>query len=74
MPIPTVESSPRCWRRLPTMVPAMTLTEAIETTRMQRVAGPTGDRTALIKNRVSRAPPSHLGCGADRRRPRADDG
>ena len=38
------------------MVPAMTLTEAIETTRMQRVAGPTGDRTALIKNRPCRAP------------------
>jgi magnesium chelatase family protein len=38
------------------MVPAMTLTEAIETTRMQRVAGPTGDRTALITTRPCRAP------------------
>jgi Magnesium chelatase, subunit ChlI len=33
-------------RRLTTMLPAMTLAEAVETTRIHRVAGLTGDRTA----------------------------
>jgi predicted ATPase with chaperone activity len=33
-------------RRLPTILPAMTLAEAIETPRIHRVAGLTGDRTA----------------------------
>ena len=33
-------------RRLTTILPAMTLAEAIETTRIHRVAGLTGDRTA----------------------------
>jgi len=32
--------------RLTTILPAMTLAEAIETTRIHRVAGLTGDRTA----------------------------
>jgi predicted ATPase with chaperone activity len=32
-------------RRLTTILPAMTLAEAIETTRIHRVAGLTGDRT-----------------------------
>ena len=33
-------------RPLTTILPAMTLAEAIETTRIHRVAGRTGDRTA----------------------------
>ena len=33
-------------RRLTTLLPAMTLAEAIETTRIHRVACLTGDRTA----------------------------
>jgi Magnesium chelatase, subunit ChlI len=43
-------------RRLPTILPAMTLAEAIETTRIHRVAGLTGDRTALVTTRPFRAP------------------
>jgi magnesium chelatase family protein len=35
-------------RRLPTILPAMTLAEAIETTRIHRVAGLTGGRTTLV--------------------------
>jgi magnesium chelatase family protein len=38
------------------MLPAMTLTEAIETTRIHSVAGLTGDRTALVTTRPCRAP------------------
>ena len=34
----------------------MTLAEAIETTRIHRVAGLTGDRTALVTTRPFRAP------------------
>jgi Magnesium chelatase, subunit ChlI len=34
-------------RRLTTILPALTLAEAIETTRIHRVAGLTGDRTAF---------------------------
>jgi len=43
-------------RRLTTILPAMTLAEAIETTRIHRVAGLTGARTALRPTRF--APPS----------------
>jgi hypothetical protein len=43
-------------RRLTTILPAMTLAEAIETTRIHRVAGLTGDRTALVTTRPCRAP------------------
>jgi magnesium chelatase family protein len=43
-------------RRLTTTLPAMTLAEAIETTRIHRVAGLTGDRTALVTTRPFRAP------------------
>jgi magnesium chelatase family protein len=43
-------------RRLPTLLPAMTLAEAIETTRLHSVAGLTGDRTALVTTRPFRAP------------------
>ena len=38
-------------RRLTTIRPAMTLAEAIETTRIHRVAGLTGDRTARVTTR-----------------------
>jgi hypothetical protein len=41
-------------RRLTTILPAMTLAEAIETTRNHRGAGLTGDRTALVTNRRDR--------------------
>src|SRR5918995_6717206 len=43
-------------RRLTTILPAMTLAEALETTRIHRVAGLTGDRTALVTTRPFRAP------------------
>jgi magnesium chelatase family protein len=43
-------------RRLTTILPAMTLPEAIETTRIHSVAGLTGDRTALVTARPCRAP------------------
>jgi Magnesium chelatase, subunit ChlI len=43
-------------RRLTTILPAMTLAEAVETTRIQRVAGLTGDRTAWVATRAYRAP------------------
>jgi magnesium chelatase family protein len=39
-----------------TILPAMTLAEAIETTRIHRVAGLTGDRTALVTTCPCRAP------------------
>jgi magnesium chelatase family protein len=35
-------------RRLTTILPAMTLAEAIETTRIRSVAGRTGDCTAFM--------------------------
>jgi magnesium chelatase family protein len=44
-------------RRLTTIVPNMPLSEAIETTCIPRVAGLTGDRTALVTTRPFRAPP-----------------
>jgi magnesium chelatase family protein len=43
-------------RRLTTILPAMTLAEAIETTCIHSVAGLTGDRTALVMTRPFRAP------------------
>jgi magnesium chelatase family protein len=43
-------------RRLTTILPAMALAEAIETTRIHRVPGLTGDRTALVTTRPFRAP------------------
>jgi magnesium chelatase family protein len=43
-------------RRLTTILPAMTLAEAIETTRIHHVAGLTGDRTVLVTTRPCRAP------------------
>jgi magnesium chelatase family protein len=43
-------------RRLTTILPEMTLAEAIDTTRIHRVAGLTGGRTALVTTRPCRAP------------------
>jgi len=44
-------------RRLITILPSMTLAEALKTTRIHRVAGRTGDRTALVTTtRPCRAP------------------
>ena len=43
-------------RRLTTILPAMTLAEALETTRIHSVAGLTGDRTAVVTTRPFRAP------------------
>ncbi len=43
-------------RRLITILLAMTLAEAIETTRIHRVASFTGDRTAWVTTRPFRAP------------------
>jgi predicted ATPase with chaperone activity len=61
-------------RRLTTILPAMTLAEAIETTRLHRVAGLTGDRTTLVTTRPFRAPTTPSPTRADWRRPRADAG
>jgi magnesium chelatase family protein len=46
----------RLARRLTTLLPAMTLAEALETTRLHRVAGLTGDRTAVVTTCPCRAP------------------
>jgi magnesium chelatase family protein len=43
-------------RRLTTILPAMTLAEALEITRIHRVAGLTGARTAVVTARPCRAP------------------
>jgi Magnesium chelatase, subunit ChlI len=43
-------------RRLTTILPAMTLPEAIETTRIHSVAGLTSDHMALVTTRPFRAP------------------
>jgi hypothetical protein len=43
-------------RRLTTLRPATALAEALETTRIHRVAGLTGDRAALVMTRPRRAP------------------
>jgi Magnesium chelatase, subunit ChlI len=42
-------------RRLTTLLPAMTLGEALETTRIHGVAGLTDDRTAVVTTRPWRA-------------------
>ena len=46
----------RLARRLTTILPAMTLPEALETTRLHRVAGRTDDRAAVVTTRPFRAP------------------
>jgi magnesium chelatase family protein len=43
-------------RRLTTILPAMILAEALDTTCIHRVAGLTGNRTALVTTRPCRAP------------------
>jgi magnesium chelatase family protein len=43
-------------RRLTTILPAMRLAEALETTRIHRVAGLTGAQTAVVTTRPFRAP------------------
>jgi magnesium chelatase family protein len=43
-------------RRLTTILPTMSLAEALETTRIHRVAGLTGARTAVVTTRPFRAP------------------
>ena len=43
-------------RRLTTILPAMTLAEALETTRIHSVAGLTDGRTAWVTTRPFRAP------------------
>jgi magnesium chelatase family protein len=43
-------------RRLTPMVPAMRLADGLETTRIPRVAGLTGARTAVVTTRLFRAP------------------
>jgi magnesium chelatase family protein len=43
-------------RRLTTVLPDMTLAEALDTPRIHRVAGLTGDRAALVTTRPCRAP------------------
>ena len=50
-------------RRLTTILPAMTLAEAIETTRIHRVAGLTGDRTTVVTTRPCRAQPDTISTG-----------
>jgi magnesium chelatase family protein len=47
-------------RRLTTILPAMSLAEAIETTCIHRVAGLTGARTALVTTRRFRASPQTI--------------
>src|SRR5262245_4695171 len=43
-------------RRLTTILPAMSLAEAIETTHIHRLAGLTGDRAAWVTTRPCRVP------------------
>ena len=50
----------RLARRLTTILPAMTLAEALETTRLHRVAGLTGARPAVVTARPCRAPPQTI--------------
>jgi predicted ATPase with chaperone activity len=52
---PGAGTSTLAWR-LTTLLPAMTLPEAIETTRIHSIAGLTGGRTALLTTRPCRAP------------------
>ncbi len=53
-------------RQLTTILPALTLAEAIETTRIHRVAGLTGARTVWVTTRPCRAPttPSRIRGGS----------
>jgi magnesium chelatase family protein len=57
----------RLARRLTTILPAMTLAEALDTTRLHRVAGRTGGRTVLVATGPCRAPIPHLQLRRDSR-------
>jgi predicted ATPase with chaperone activity len=64
-------------RRLTTILPAMSLAEALETTRIHSVAGLTGARTALVTRRPFRAPHhtiADVGLIGGGQGPRPDDG
>src|SRR6266508_2826461 len=62
-------------RRLATILPAMSLAEALEATRIHSVAGLMSGHTAVVTTRLFRAPsPHHLRCRLDRRRPAAHAG
>jgi magnesium chelatase family protein len=52
---PGAGKSMLAWRLI-TMLPAMTLPDAPDTTRLHRLAGRTGDHTALVTTRPCRAP------------------
>jgi magnesium chelatase family protein len=41
---------------LPTILPDLTLPDAIDTARIHRIAGRTGHRTAVVTTRPCRAP------------------
>ena len=43
-------------KRLPTIIPPLTLEEAIETTKIHSVAGKIDDHTALMTKRTFRSP------------------
>jgi magnesium chelatase family protein len=52
------------------MVPAMSLTEAMETSRIHSIAGLTGARTAVVSMRLCRVPHHTISdVGLDRTRP-----
>jgi predicted ATPase with chaperone activity len=55
-------------RRLTTILPALTLAEAIETTRIPHAAGRTGDSTPLIKAQCLRGRRGSGGAHTWRRR------
>jgi magnesium chelatase family protein len=50
----------RLVRRLTAILPAMSLAEALDTTRIPRVAGRTDGRTAVVTTRPCRAPPQTI--------------
>jgi magnesium chelatase family protein len=43
-------------KRLPTILPPMTLQEALETTKIHSVAGKLGDNASLVAHRPFRSP------------------
>jgi magnesium chelatase family protein len=51
--------------RLTTILPAMTLPEALETTRIARVAGRTGERTAFVMTRTNHLRGDHTGAPSE---------
>jgi magnesium chelatase family protein len=51
-------------RRLTTLLPDMTLPDALETTRIHRVAGRTGAGATLVTTRPCRALPYNFRCGS----------